>query len=166
MTTHREDHSGHGRATYGAPVGLRRPRQLILLGALACSLHCGGGHQYHATPVAPAPVSPDDEAFLRAGLIGTWRNWSTIHTDGVEKEEKNLRVFMVFREDGTGEHGLGDNRSPFTYRLEGRNILTTDESFPALRVEAVSQDELRMFWYALSVTLVYKRPDHFTGLRR
>jgi hypothetical protein len=166
MTAHREDRDGHGRATYGAPAGMQWPRQLILLAALAGSVHCGGGHQYYATPVSPAPMGPEEEASLRSGLMGTWRNWSTIHTDGVEEEEKKFRVFMVFREDGTGEQGLGDKRSPFTYRLEGRNIFTSDESYPALRVEAVSQEELRMFWYALSVTLVYKRPEHFTGLRR
>jgi hypothetical protein len=139
---------------------------VALAAALLLASSCGG-HSYHVTPVTPAPTSPEEEAALKSAIAGEWRNWSTIHTDGVEEEEKDFRVFMTFRPDGTGEQGLGDdNRKAFTYKIEGKNVLTSDASYPALRVDSVSDKELRMFWYQLSVTLVYKRPDAFTGLRK
>jgi hypothetical protein len=134
--------------------------------ALLTLTACGASHAYYATPVAPAPTSPSEEAALRKAISAEWRNWSTIHTDGIEEEEKALRVFMVFREDGTGEQGLGTKRTPFTYKIEGKNIVTTDPNFATLRVESVTPEELRMFWYALSVTLVYKPGSAFTGWRK
>jgi hypothetical protein len=138
----------------------------LALGLLAAPL-CGcGGHAYHVTPVVAAPTSPADEKALGAALLGEWRNWSTVHTDGKEEEERTFRVFLTFRPDGTGDQGIGDKRAAFKYRVEGKNVITTDPSLGTLRADTVKPDELRFFWYALSVTVVYKHDEAFTGLRR
>jgi hypothetical protein len=138
----------------------------LIASALLIAVGCASGHQYHDTPVSPAPATPEEEKAIREGILGEWRNWSTIHTDGKEVEEKTFRVFMVFKADGTGEQGLGDKRAPFTWKQDGKNITTTDPSYPTIRIDKVGKDELRFFWYKLSVTLVYKPPSAFTGGRR
>lgn len=137
----------------------------IAMTAFLATCGCGGGHTYSVTPVTPVATSPDAEAALRAAIAGQWRNWSTIYADGKEEEEWAFRVFLVFNPDGTGNQGLGDKRTPFTYRIEGKNILTTDANMPAFRVESVSKAELRLFWYQLSVTVVYRPDGAFKGWR-
>jgi len=131
---------------------------VITATAMLAAASCGASHTYTVTPVTPVPTSPADEVALRAAIAGEWQNWSTIYADGKEEKERALRVFLVFNPDGTGNQGIGTTRTRFTYRIEGKNIVTTDPNMSVLRVENVSKTELRMFWYHLSVTLVY-RPD-------
>ena len=118
----------------------------VLLAALALtSAHC-----VSATPVTPAPISPDQAPKLQAALMGTCHVTGTQKPGGEIDEAKG--IYWTFADGCKGQQRLeviGTILSDFNYRLEGRNIVT-DGTFKTIRVDDYSDKTLKLFVYELS----------------
>lgn len=107
----------------------------------------------HATPVAAAPLPPDELEKLRASLVGTCTVTATQKEGGEKKTAEGLT--FTFEADGKAGYtarALGTSVSTkYGYRLDGRNVLM-DGPYKAFRVDEYGEKELRFFVYDLSET--------------
>lgn len=108
----------------------------------------------HATPVTPSPLAADEEAKLKAALVGECTVTETRKEGGEKKKAEG--VTFRFTASGMGSYTAATvlatvNTPPYRYRVEGRNVLM-DGPIPALRVDDYSGRTLEMFFYGLSET--------------
>lgn len=119
--------------------------RLLLLSLCFAAAACA-----HATPVAPAPLSVDETPKLQAALVGSCMVTATQKLDGERKDAKGL--WWTFAADGRGHLRIGNTGTPFgdfTYRLDGRNVMTTG-SYKALRVDEYDGPTMKWFLYDIS----------------
>jgi hypothetical protein len=122
---------------------------LAFLAVLAvASLHC-----VTATPVTPAPVSPEEAPKLQAALIGSCNVTATEKPGSAPKEAKGIR--MTFSADGKLAYHIetpfGSLDQVYTYKLDGRNI-ASDGIYKAMRVDEWNGKTLKLFMYELTQT--------------
>lgn len=109
-----------------------------------------------ATPVTPAPVTPERFSELKSGLPGTWF-WVATKKTGGEKEEVSSMLYDSVRTytinaDGTVKMGASDG----TWSLDGAN-LTTTVWLEVSRIEELSPNALTLFVYGNSTWMYFKR---------
>ncbi len=107
-----------------------------------------------ATPVAPAPIGPDDAPKLQAALMGSCNVTKRQLANGEVKEAKGIR--MTFMPDGHINYlieAIGTMDKTYLYRLEGRNIFS-DGIYKSMRVDDWNGGELKLFLYEISETYV------------
>ncbi len=122
------------------------PRFLLALPLLAVAA-CA-----HATPVAPAPISPEESPKLQASLVGTCEVTGTQTLGGERKEAHGL--MWTFNPDGRGQFDIPGGLiagNHFNYRVEGRNVFT-DGPYKAIRIDDWSTPTTTWFMYDLSQT--------------
>lgn len=106
----------------------------------------------HATPVAPAPILPEESPKLQASLLGTCEVTGTQKLGGERKEAKGLT--WTFNPDGHGKFDIPGGLTfgnTFNYRVEGRNVLT-DGVYKAIRIDDWNAPTMTWFMYDLSQT--------------
>lgn len=109
-----------------------------------------------ATPVTPAPVTPERSAELVSGLPGTWF-WMASKRVGGERDEvpnwlnDGIRTYTL-NADGTATMG----NSSGTWSLDGAN-LTTTVWFEVARIDELTPTDLALFVYDNSTWMYFKR---------
>lgn len=130
-------------------VATARPLPWLALVALLAlpSLQCG------STPVTPARVTPEQASQIQAALVGTCEVTGTQKAGSpLVKETRGIRWTF----DGKGtfhQHvhnaNLGTVDSDHTYRLDGRNVVTTG-GVHTMRLDRWDTDTLTFFLYDVS----------------
>jgi hypothetical protein len=118
------------------------------------------------SPTREAAASPAEVESLRRGMMGYWVWLGSVNARGSVETANfaNRTTLLCFRDDGTMLHECYEGarliqRKQETYRLEGRNVVTTHAAFGVLRADAWSRTELRFHWYRLSTLIVLARID-------
>jgi hypothetical protein len=124
-----------------------------------CLVASGCAPKYRVTPVTAVPTTPEEEGALAKALQGdAWRFKTTIYEDGrVEDAGALLFVHMDFAPDGVFTYRVQGSPQVSTYKVEGKNVVTTHPNLKTIRVDSVSPNELKVFVYEMSLTWIWTR---------
>jgi hypothetical protein len=135
--------------------------RLLNVSLLAAVLLIAGGcaPKYKVTPVTAMPTSPDEEASLAKALQGEgWKFQKTIYEDGREEGVSGiLFIHMEFSPEGNFTYRVQGRPTVHTYKVEGKNIVTTHPNVKTLRVDSISPNELKVFVYDMTLSWVWTR---------
>jgi len=142
---HRGTSHGAWPGVADGPLGRLGPVTLLTV----LSLHCG------STPVTSAPVTPEQASQIQTALLGTCEVTGTQKAGSpVVKETRGIRWTF----DGKStfhQHvhnaNLGTVDSDYTYRLDGRNVVTTG-GVRTMRLDRWDSGTLTFFLYDVSET--------------
>ena len=112
----------------------------------------------HATPVTDAPLAAGEEDRLRASLTDEC-GVTSIQDEGEKPKKSTGMGFFLWNDGRMSLKAFGAPMPPFTYKLQGRNMLLEGKRryASALRVDEFEGDHFTFFNYDTSQTLTCVR---------